>query len=191
MTTEPARLAGIPVLWCKDPGWDFPSTCNHACWVAQRMNQVRNKTAGNTLFMHIVSPAHVSRRLLWVYCHAVYTWKLWNLPLSWFVYERIWLNLINPRVLKIGRRLHVKMLDSALSTVQPWKKCSLFTRSFCSWNKILRNHLLSKNNCNEMMHHSMLPLISLLSHALDHGSLRDIFFGTWQLRAKILSNSWQ
>ena len=66
MTTEPARLAGIPVLWCKDPGGDFPSTCNHTCWVAQRMNQVRNKTAGNTLFMHIVSPAHVSRRLLWV-----------------------------------------------------------------------------------------------------------------------------
>ena len=29
MTTEPARLAGIPVLWCRDPGGNFPS--NHAC----------------------------------------------------------------------------------------------------------------------------------------------------------------
>ena len=23
MTTEPARLAGIPVLWCRDPRWTF------------------------------------------------------------------------------------------------------------------------------------------------------------------------
>ena len=56
-----------------------------------------------------------------LYCHAVCTWKLWNLPLSWFVYERIRLNL------KIERGLHVKMLDSML------------------FNKILRNHLLSEN----------------------------------------------
>ena len=56
-----------------------------------------------------------------LYCHAVCTWKLWNLPLSWFVYERIRLNL------KIERGLHVKTLDSMLFT------------------KILRNHLLSEN----------------------------------------------
>ena len=31
-----------------------------------------------------------------LYSHAVCKWKLWNLPLSWFVYERIQLNLINP-----------------------------------------------------------------------------------------------
>ena len=46
-------------------------------------------------------------------CHAVCTWKLWNLPLSGLVYEGIRLNLINPRVLKTERRLHVNMLDSA------------------------------------------------------------------------------
>ena len=53
-------------------------------------------------------------------------------------------------------------------------------------NKIIRNHLLSEN-----MHHLiMLPL--LIIHAQDHGILRDIFFGTRQLRAKKkLSNSWQ
>ena len=62
-----------------------------------------------------------------LYRHAVCTWKLWNLPLSWFVYERIRLNLIIPRVLKIERSLHVKMLDSMLL------------------NKILRNHLLFEN----------------------------------------------
>ena len=34
-------------------------------------------------------------RLVWsgpyceLYCHAVCKWKVWNLPLSWFVYERI------------------------------------------------------------------------------------------------------
>ena len=41
-----------------------------------------------------------------------------ELLLSWFVYERIRLNLINPRVLKIERGLHVKMLDSAPFTVR-------------------------------------------------------------------------
>ena len=75
-----------------------------------------------------------------LYRHAVCTWKLWNLPLSWFVYERIRLNLIIPRVSKIERSLHVKMLDSML------------------FNKILRNHLLFEI-CTEIMHHSMLPLL--------------------------------
>ena len=28
MTTEPARLAGIPALWCGDPGWKFSSLTN-------------------------------------------------------------------------------------------------------------------------------------------------------------------
>ena len=28
MTTEPARLAGIPALWCEDPGWKFSSLTN-------------------------------------------------------------------------------------------------------------------------------------------------------------------
>ena len=92
MTTEPARLAEIPVLWCRDPGWKFPS--NHPCRAARWMNQARNRTAGNTLLMCIASnlyiklaapgwlfscntgikvtsaeqasPAHVIRPLLWV-----------------------------------------------------------------------------------------------------------------------------
>ena len=42
MTTEPARLAGIPVI----PGGNFPS--NHACRAARRTNQTRNRTPGNT-----------------------------------------------------------------------------------------------------------------------------------------------
>ena len=51
-------------------------------------------------------------------------------------------------------------------------------------NKIIRNHLLSGN-----MHH--LIMLPLLSHAKDHGTLRDIF-GARQPRAKKkLSNSWQ
>ena len=65
MTTQPARLAGIPVL-CDTgfPGAHFPS--NHACRAARRMNQARNRTAGNKLFMRIASPAHVIRPLLLV-----------------------------------------------------------------------------------------------------------------------------
>ena len=50
MTNKPARLAGIP-------GGSFPS--NHACKAARQMNQARNRTVGNTLFMRTASPVHV------------------------------------------------------------------------------------------------------------------------------------
>ena len=68
-------------------------------------------------------------------CHAVCTWKLRNLPLSWFVHERIRYNLINQRVLKIKRGLHVvflhvKMLDSAPFTGLPWNNASFLRRHF-------------------------------------------------------------
>ena len=76
-------------------------------------------------------------RLMWsgpyceLYCHAVCTWKLWNLPLSWFVYERTRLNLINLRVLNRSRFAlkNVGLCPFYCSTV---KECNLFTRSFCS-----------------------------------------------------------
>ena len=55
MTTEPAQLAGIP-------GGNFSSS--HACRAARRMNQERNRTACNALFIRIASPAHVIRPLL-------------------------------------------------------------------------------------------------------------------------------
>ena len=64
ITTKPVRLAGIPVFLAGMPGGNFPS--NHACRAARRMNQARNRTAGNTLFMCIASTAHVIRSLLWV-----------------------------------------------------------------------------------------------------------------------------
>ena len=37
---------------------------NHACHSARPMNQVRDRTAGNILFMRIASPAHVIRPFL-------------------------------------------------------------------------------------------------------------------------------
>ena len=92
MTTEPARLAGIPALWCRDPGWKF-SKLSHMPGGLEN-DQARNRTAGNTLFMRIASnlyikiaapgwpfscntrikvilaklasPAHVTRPLPWV-----------------------------------------------------------------------------------------------------------------------------
>ena len=63
MTTESARLAGIPGgnFACNHHACDcFPGSCDQALAVS----------------------------------------SIWNLPLSWFLYERIRLNLINPRVLK-------------------------------------------------------------------------------------------
>ena len=89
-------------------------------------------------------------RLMWsgpfcqLYCHAVCTWRLWNLALSWVLYERIRLNLISPRVFKIERSLHAKMFASVPLTVRSRKQCNLFTRSFWSI-RFLRNHLLSEN----------------------------------------------
>ena len=52
MTTKPARFAGIP-------GGNFPS--NHACLAAQGMNQAKNRTAGNILFIGVAFSAHVIR----------------------------------------------------------------------------------------------------------------------------------
>ena len=55
MTIEPAQLTGIP-------GGNFSS--NQACRAVRRMNQARNRTAGNNLFMRIAPPAHVIWPLL-------------------------------------------------------------------------------------------------------------------------------
>ena len=82
-------------------------------WAARRMNQARNRTVSNTLFMRIASPAHVIRPLL-----GVELSRSLHVPLLWFAYERKRLNLINPRVLKIERGLHLNMLDSAPFTVR-------------------------------------------------------------------------
>ena len=42
-------------MWCRDLG--IPS--NHACRAARRMNQARNRTAVNTLFMRIASNLYI------------------------------------------------------------------------------------------------------------------------------------
>ena len=97
-------------------------------------------------------------------CQAVCTWKLSNLPLLWFVYERIRLNLINPRVLKIERGLHVKMLDSAPFTVQPWKNATCLRGHFAQ--KDLRNHLLSENL--QLNYASFNITLNCLMHEFDY-----------------------
>ena len=97
-------------------------------------------------------------------CHAVCTWKLSNLPLLWFVYERIRLNLINPRVLKIERGLHVKMLDSAPFTVQPWKNATCLRGHFAQ--KDLRNHRLSENL--QLNYASFNITLNCLMHEFDY-----------------------
>ena len=60
-----------------------------------------------------------------------------------FVHDRIRLNLINPRVLKIERGLHVNMLDSALLRFDRERMQLVY--EFNLLNKILRNNLLSEN----------------------------------------------
>ena len=68
------------------------------------MNQARNRSAGNTLFMRIACPGHVIRPLLWVVLSRSLHVKA--LEFTAFVIhvwenERIRLNLINQKFLKI------------------------------------------------------------------------------------------
>ena len=89
-------------------------------------------------------------QLMWLgpycelYCHAVCTWKFWNLPLSWFVNERMRLNLINPGLLK---------KQNAVCTWRCWtlpllqfdRERMQLVHEVILLNKILRSHLLSEN----------------------------------------------
>ena len=166
MTTEPLQLAGIP-------GGNFPSS--HACRAARRMNQETGQRVTHC-------SCALLPRLMWsgpyweLYCHAVCMWKLWNLPLSWFVYERIRL-----RILKIERGLHVKMLDSAVFTVRPQLVYEVILLS-----KILRNRLLSKKKqCN-------YASFNVTLNYLVHGTMEfcvasSLVLDNWNN----FSNSWQ
>ena len=91
------------------PAGIFPS--NHACQAAWWMNQARNMHTASNLYIKLVTPgwpfscntgikvtsAELSNPGPYreMHCNAVCTWKLWDLPLLWFVYERNWLDLIN------------------------------------------------------------------------------------------------
>ena len=118
--------------------------------------------------------------------HAVYTWRCWTLPLlrlerekMHFVYEIVLLN-------KISR-------NHFLSEPLQWNYASFNVKrnrpTSISSNKIVK---LQKNFI------SVWPLIAChsphwnnhLNYLMhDHGILLDIFFGSRQLRAKILSKS--
>ena len=79
------------------PAGNFPS--NHAFHSARRMNQARNMHTATNLCIKMAAPGWpfscntgikvVFRPLLWVVLSRSLTWKLWNLPLSCFVYEEI------------------------------------------------------------------------------------------------------
>ena len=101
MTTERTRLTGIPVLWCRDAAGNFPSS--HACQTVRWMNHSRTRTTGNTPLVRIASNPYIkmvapdwlgscntgikvtSLRHMQLgphcelYCHAVCTWKNWNI----------------------------------------------------------------------------------------------------------------
>ena len=167
------------------------------------MNQARSRTAGNTLLMRVASklyikmaapgwpfscntkikvtlaelasPAHVIRPLLWVVLslHAICTWKLGNLPLSWFVY-RVFKNICHacsfPREDVGPCRLY------GLNV----KECNLVSPEIILLNKIVRNHLLSENL--QWNYASFNATFIYLTH--DGGILLDIFFDSRQLRVK-------
>ena len=105
-TTEPARLAGIQYCDAGIPGGNFPSY--HTCRVAWRMNQARNRTAGNTLLMRIASNHYIKT--------AAPDW-----PFSCNIRKKVILaklaspaHIIRPLLwLLLSRSLHVKALEFA------------------------------------------------------------------------------
>ena len=148
-----ARFAEIPALYDNRASlvsWD-PSTVTPGSRVeifqvitlAGRPGEWTKRDAGQRVTR---CSCPLLPRLMWsgpyceLYCHTLCAWKLWNLPLSWFVHERIRPNLINPRVLKIERDLYVKMLDSAPFT---WRNATCWRDYLLK--EILRNHFLSEN----------------------------------------------
>ena len=121
MTTEPARLAGILVLWCGISVWNFPS--NHACRSARRMNQERNKTADNTLLMHAASSLYIKM--------VAQGWpgscntgiKVNSAELASLTNRASPGHIIRPLLwVVLSRSLQVKALEFATFVVRVWKK---------------------------------------------------------------------
>ena len=81
------------------------------------------------------------------------------------------------------RSLHVKMLDSARFERERMQ----LDYAIILLNKILRNHFLFES----LQWNYVSFNVTLIYLMRDHGILRDIFFRSQQLRAKILSNSRQ
>ena len=84
MTTEPARLAGIPVLWCLDPGGNFPS--NHPFRAARGLNQAKNRRTGN---IGHCFPGSCDQALIVSCIVTQFAREALELPFLWFVCERI------------------------------------------------------------------------------------------------------
>ena len=127
-----------------------------------------------------------------VYCYAVCTLHVKALEFAALVvrvrlYERIRLNLINARVLKI----------TVTNVVCTWRCWTLPLLRFepermqlvyeiILLDKILRNYVFSENL---QWNYSSFN-VTFIHFMHDHGILHDIFFGSPQLKAQILSNSW-
>ena len=111
------------------------------------MNQERSRTKGNTLFMRIASPAHVIRALT-VSC-IVTQFASESFGICRFrgscTRECHLRSLINPRVLKIVRSLHVKMLRWTLPLLRFDRERMQRVYEVILLYKISRNHLLSEN----------------------------------------------
>ena len=95
-------------------------------------------------------------------------------------YERIWLNIINPRVLKLEHGLYMKMLDS-FTVCLTVKECDEFTRSFCSIRLWEITSFLRV--CNEIVQ-SFNFTLNYLMHDFIKYILGDIFFGTTTTESK-------
>ena len=114
-------------LYIKMTALGWPSSCNAGVKVTSAELASATKRA---------SLACVMRPLCCeLYCHAVCTRKLWNLPHLRFVYERI--IQLYPTGFKINhhaRSLHMKMLYFAPFTVWTWKKATCLKDYFARWD---------------------------------------------------------
>ena len=114
-------------LYIKMTALGWPSACNTGVKVTSAELASVTKRAS---LAHVMRPLYCE-----LYCHAVCTWKLWNLPHLRFVYERI--IQLYPTGFKVNhhaRSLHVKILDFAPFTVWTWKKATCLQDHFAWWH---------------------------------------------------------
>ena len=180
-TTEPARLAGIPVL----PGSRVEIF--HIITLTERPGEWTKWETGQRVMN---CSCALLPRLMWsgtyceLYFQAVWTWKLWNLPLPWFVYERIQLNLINSRFFK--NRTRFARENVGLFPQFDRERMQLVYEVILL-DKILKIHLLSENM--QWNYASFNVTLNYVMYEIMEFCVISSLAGARQLRAKILSNN--
>ena len=183
MTTEPAQLAGISVLWCRFPGWKFFKWSRlPGEWTKRETGQRVTHCSCASLLGRASQPDKPGQpgscdQVLTVNCIVTQLMASESFGICHF--RGSCMREYDSKGFKNNchaHSLHVKMLASVPFTVRTWKNATRLRDHFAQWN--LQWNYASFN-------------VTLTYIMYDHGILRDIFLGFRQRRAKRLSNSCQ